>query len=64
MKLNSFLQLIGFILAAKVVFGIFYLLLGWQVAISGWVLPSWLMVVAVVVDALLAAAAFNFVKKK
>lgn len=63
MKLNDFLQLVGFIFVAKVVFGVFYLLLGWQSSIAGLAIPSWLIVTAVVVDALLAVAAFHFVKK-
>ncbi|MBI4035896.1 hypothetical protein HY383_03020 [Candidatus Daviesbacteria bacterium] len=63
LKLNTFLKLVGFLYSAKAVFGVFYLLLGWQAAISGWVLPSWLVVVAVVADALLASVAFTHAKK-
>lgn len=64
LKLNSFLQVIGFLFAAKAVFGVLNLFLDWQVTIAGWVLPMWLTVVAVVADALLASAAFQFAKKK
>lgn len=63
LKLNSFLQVVGFLFTAKAVFGVLYLLFGWQAAIAGWVMPMWLMVVAIVADALLAAAAFKFIKK-
>ena len=63
MKLNKFLQLVGFLFAAKAIFGVVYLFLGWQASIAGWVMPMWLMVVAIVVDALLASVAFKFIKK-
>lgn len=62
MKLKKFLQLVGFLYAAKALFGVFYLGLGWQVAISGWVIPSWLVVVAIVVDAYLVYMAFKLAK--
>ncbi len=63
MKLNKFLALVGTLFAAKSLFGVVYLFLGWQAAIAGWVMPMWLMVVAVVVDALLACFAFKLIKK-
>ncbi|MCL4365794.1 hypothetical protein M1437_01035 [Patescibacteria group bacterium] len=63
LKLNSFLKLVGFLFAAKVVFGVFYLVLGWQVSIAGWVMPMWLIIVAIVVDVFLAITAFKFIKK-
>ena len=62
MKLKSFLQIICFLFAAKVVFGVFYLVLGWQASIAGWVMPMWLMLVAIVADSFLAYTACKLAK--
>lgn len=63
LKLNTFLKLVGFLFVVKAVFGLLAMLLGWQVVFAGWVIPNWLMVVAVVVDALLASGALSLAKK-
>jgi len=62
LKLNSFLQLVGFLFVAKVIFGIFYLLLGWQANIAGWIVPVWIVSVGVLADAILAYMAFKLSK--
>lgn len=62
MKLKSFLKLISVLFAAKVIFGVLYLILGWQVTIAGMVFPSWLIVIAVIVDAYLSYQACKLAK--
>ncbi|MBI4100419.1 hypothetical protein HY439_01630 [Candidatus Microgenomates bacterium] len=47
---------------AKATFGILYLLLGWQIDISGWAIPDWLVMVATVVDGYLAYTALKLAK--
>lgn len=64
MKLKLFLRLISFLFAAKAVFGVLYILFGWEVAIAGWLMPMWLMVVAVVVDSYFSYMACKFSKAK
>jgi len=63
LKLNNFLQFIGFLFVAKIIFGLFYLLLGWQAVIAGWVFPTWIVWVAIAVDIYLANLAFKLLKK-
>jgi len=63
-KEKCFLQLIGALFGAKAIFGVLYLLFGWEVTISGWIMPLWLIVVAVVVDGYLAFLAYKFSKGK
>jgi len=64
MKLKLFLQVISVILAVKAVFGVAYIAFGWNIALAGWVMPTWLVVVAVVVDGYLAYLACKFSKEK
>lgn len=64
MKLKLFLQLISVLFAARAIFGVVYIFMGWQASITGWVMPTYLMVVAVIVDAYLSYLACNFSKKK
>ncbi len=64
MKQKLFFQLLGVLFAAKVVFGVLYILFGWKATIAGWVMPLWLMVVAIVVDSYLAYLACKFSKGK
>ncbi len=64
MKQKSFNQLVGSLFIAKVIFGILYLLFNWQVAIAGWVIPMWLILMAIVVDSYLAYLAFSLKIKK
>ena len=64
MKEKCFLQLIAALLAAKAIFGVLYLLFAWEIAIAGWVMPMWLVVVAVLVDSYLAFLAYKFSKGK
>jgi hypothetical protein len=64
MKQKLFFQIISVLLAAKAVFGILYIFMGWKASIAGWVMPMWLMVVAILVDAYLSYLACKFSKKK
>ena len=64
MKQKLFLQIVGVILAVKAAFGVLYLIFGWNIAISGWVMPMWLIVVAVVVDGYLSYLACKYSKAK
>jgi hypothetical protein len=64
MKQKLFLQIVGVILAVKAVFGALYLILGWNIAVGGWVIPTWLVVVAVIVDGYLSYLACKFSKAK
>lgn len=64
MKQKLLLQLLSVLLAAKAVFGVIYILLGWKAIIAGWVMPLWLMVVAILVDAYLAYLTCKFSKGK
>ncbi len=61
-KLNSFLKLVGLLFAGRSVFGILYLFMGWDASIAGWIMPSWLMVMAIVVDGYLAYVALKLAK--
>lgn len=63
MKLKLFLQVISVILAIKAAFGVLYILLGWSATFAGWVMPMWLVVVAILVDAYLSYLACKFSKK-
>ncbi|MDP2586035.1 MAG: hypothetical protein Q8P29_04105 [Candidatus Levybacteria bacterium] len=63
LKLKDFLKLVGFLFVAKIIFGLFYLLLGWQANIAGWAVPTWLVLVGIVTDAILANIAFKLAKK-
>jgi len=63
MKLKDFLQLVGFLFVAKAFFGIFYLLLGWQANIAGWIVPTWLVFVGIIGDIILANLAVKLIKK-
>jgi len=63
-KQKLFLQLLSILFAAKAVFGVLYILFGWEVAIAGWLMPLWLMVVAIIVDSYLAYLACKFSKGK
>jgi len=64
MKQKLLLQLLSVLFAAKAVFGVLYILFGWKATIAGWVMPLWLMVVAIVVDTYLAYLACKFSKGK
>ena len=64
MKQKLFFQLLSVLFAAKAVFGVLYILLGWNAIIAGWVMPLWLIVVAIVVDSFLAYLACKFSKGK
>lgn len=62
MKLKTFLKLVSLLFAGKAIFGVFYILLNWQVAIAGWIIPTWLIVIAVVVDSYLSYTACKLSK--
>lgn len=62
MTQKLFLKIVGVIAAVKAVFGIVYLIYGWKVWIATWLIPTWLVLVAVVVCALIAYWAFKFSK--
>lgn len=62
MKLKSFLKLICYLFTAKVIFGVIYLLLGWQATIAGWAVPSWLVIIAILTDSCLAYLACKLAK--
>ncbi len=64
MKQKLFFQIVGALFAVKAVFGALYLILGWNITISGWVMPMWLIVVAVVVDGYLSYMACKYSKSK
>jgi len=64
MKLKLFLQIISVLLAVKAVFGVLYIVLGWEIPIMGWVMPTWLVAVAVVVCGYLSYMACKFSKGK
>lgn len=64
MKLKLLLQLLSVLFAAKAVFGVLYILFGWEVAVGGWLMPFWLIVVAIVVDSYLAYLACKYSKGK
>ena len=64
MKLKLFFQLISVLFAAKVIFGVIYIFMGWQASIAGWIMPIWLIVVAILVDTYLSFLACKFSKKK
>lgn len=59
-----FNKLVGLLLGIKALVVLYYLLTGMQVSVSTWVVPMWLLVVAVLVDAYLAYNAFGLMKKK
>jgi hypothetical protein len=64
MKLKLFLQIISVLLAIKAVFGVAYIAYGWNIAIAGWTMPTWLIVIAIVVDGYLSYLACKFSKAK
>ncbi len=63
-KQKLFFQLLSVLFAAKVVFGVLYILFGWKATIAGWVMPFWLMVFAVAADSYLAYQSCQFSKGK
>ncbi len=63
-KQKVFFQLLGVLFAAKVVFGVVYILFGWEATIAGWIMPFWLMAAAVVADGYLAYQSCKFSKAK
>ena len=63
MKLKLFLQLVSVLFAAKAAFGVLYIFCGWKIAIASWVMPFWLIVIAIIVDTYLAYLACKFSKK-
>lgn len=50
MKLKMLLKVLSILFAAKAVFGILYLLLGWEIVLNVWLMPTWLIIVAIVTD--------------
>ena len=64
MKQKLFFQIISILFAAKALFGVLYILTGWKASIAGWVMPMWLMVIAILVDAYFSYLACKFSKKK
>lgn len=64
MSLKLFLKAVSALYAAKALFGLVYFIYGWKAWIASWMMPSWLMLVAIVVDSLLAYWAFKFAKGK
>ena len=50
MKFKTLLKILAVLFAAKAVFGIFYLLLGWEIVLNVWLMPTWLIVVAIIAD--------------
>lgn len=58
--MKLFLQVISIVLAIKAIFGVIYILFGWNASIAGWVMPMWLIVVAVIVDAYFSYLACKF----
>lgn len=57
-----FTQFVGLLFGLKAIFGLFYILNGWEATIAGWIMPLWLMVVAVIVDGYLAYVAAKLTK--
>ncbi len=64
MKLKLLLQLLSVLFAAKAIFGVLYILFGWKVSLAGMVMPTWLIIVAIIVDGYLAYLACKFSKGK
>jgi hypothetical protein len=64
MKPKLFFKIISVLFAAKAIFGVLYIVMGWKASIAGWVMPMWLIVVAVLVDIYLSYLACKFSKKK
>ncbi|MCL4367262.1 hypothetical protein M1563_03795 [Patescibacteria group bacterium] len=64
MSQKYFFQVLGFIFSFKTGFGLIYLMFGWQATISGWVLPNWLVGIAVLIDGYFAYLSFKFKKVK
>lgn len=62
MSQKRFIQVVGLLFGLKAVFGLIYIFWGWNISISGWTMPVWLIVVAVVVDTYLAYLAAKFTK--
>ena len=46
--------LLAYFFAAKALFGIVYLLMGWETVIEMWLFPNWLVILAVIVDTFIA----------
>lgn len=63
MTKKLFFQVVGLVFGAKALFAVVYLIAGWQTNIGNWVMPSWLLVVAFIVDGYLAYTAYKFSKK-
>jgi len=63
-KQKLFFQLLSVLFVTKAAFGVLYIFFGWKATIAGWVMPLWLIVVAIVVDSYLAYLAYNFSKGK
>lgn len=64
MTQKLFFQVLSVLFATKAVFGVLYILFGWKVTIIGWMMPIWLIVVAIVVDSYFAYLACKFSKGK
>ena len=64
MKLKLLLRIISVLLAAKAVFGVLYIFMGWQASIAGWVIPMWVAILGTVVAAYLSYLTCKYSKGK
>lgn len=62
MKEKTYFTLTGILFGAKSVFGIYYLISGWDASVGPWIIPMWLIVVAVIFDGFLAYVALKLAK--
>lgn len=54
MKMKTLLKILTVLFVAKAVFGILYLLFGWEAVLNAWLMPPWLMLVAIIADLYIA----------
>lgn len=62
MKEKTFFKFLGILFGAKSLFGLYYLIAGWDASVGPWIIPMWLMIVAVLVDAYLSYTALKLGK--
>jgi hypothetical protein len=60
---KKFLQFIGTLFLAKVIVFLLFWPLGWGATVAGWQLPTWLYVIAVIVDLWISWMAFRLAKR-